>query len=119
MPDRFTKPCPLSADVVLDVTDQFETIIDMLACHRSQVYEWLPFNQGVAHTLPADEAGRRAWLRDWYAALLRPTADRHRDALIATYGADRGRAIEFAEVYEISEYASALDDKARERLFPS
>ncbi len=118
LPDRFTKPYPLAADVVVDVTDQFETIVDMLACHRSQVYEWLPFNTGTADTLPADETARRTWLAQWYAALVRPNTDRYRDALIATYGSKRGQAIQFAEVFEISEYASPLDADARRRLFP-
>ena len=48
---------------------------------------------------------------------MRPQADRYRQELIATYGPDRGAAIEFAELYEISEYASPLDAAARERLF--
>ncbi len=62
LPDRFTKPAPLAGDVVLDVGPWVETIIDMLACHRSQFFEWLPFNRGVQDEVPADEAGRRRWL---------------------------------------------------------
>jgi len=118
MPDRFTKPTPLQADVVIDVGSELETIVDLLACHESQVYEWLPFNRGVLHELPADAAGRRATLREWYIERLRPQADRYRCELIATYGPERGLAIEFAEIYEVSEYASPLDDEARKRLFP-
>jgi hypothetical protein len=37
--------------------------------------------------------------------------------LIETYGPDRGSAIEFAEVFEVSEYAAPLDAPARQRLF--
>ena len=117
--DRFTKPTPLAGDVVIDVGPRVETIIDMLACHQSQFFEWLPFNRGVAGEVPADEAGRRRWLGDWYRGLLRPQAERYRTELIARYGTERGKEIEFAEVFEISEYASPLDDAARERLFPN
>ncbi|HUY32745.1 MAG TPA: PIG-L deacetylase family protein [Pirellulales bacterium] len=118
LPDRFTKPAPLAGDAVIDVGPWIETIIDMLACHRSQFFEWLPFNRGVAGEVPADEAGRRRWLGDWYRGLLRPQAQRYRTELIARYGAKRGEEVEYAEVFEISEYASPLDDAARERLFP-
>ncbi|HEV3004300.1 MAG TPA: PIG-L deacetylase family protein [Pirellulales bacterium] len=119
LPDRFTKPAPLVGDVVLDVGSRVETIVEMLACHRSQFFEWLPFNRGVSDEVPGDEARKRRWLRDWYLGLLRPQADRYRAELIARYGPQRGAAVEYAEVFEISEYGTALDDAARERFFPT
>ena len=118
MTDLFTKPCPLRADVVIDVDDRVDTVVDMLACHSSQVFEFLPFNQGVLDRVPADRAERRVWLREWYAQHVGPRADRFRDELIATYGPQRGRDVRFAEAYEISEYARPMDGALRERLFP-
>ena len=118
LPDRFTRPNLLRGDVVIDVGEQFEQIIDMLACHESQVFEWLPFNSGRAADVPADHSARCSWLRDWYATHLRPQADRYRTELIATYGAERGARVEYAEAFEVSEYAAPLDSAARRRLFP-
>ena len=117
LPDRFTRPNPLRGDVTLDVSEELDTILEMLACHASQVFEWLPFNRGILDQLPADEAGKRAWLRGWYCGYLRPQAERYRQELIATYGSPRGEQVEFAEVFEISEYAAQLDTAARRRLF--
>ena len=45
MADTFSKPNRMAADVVLDVTDRLDTIVAMLACHRSQVFEWLPYEE--------------------------------------------------------------------------
>ena len=118
MPDLFTKPCPLSADVIVDVTDQVDTIVTMLACHASQVFEWLPYLQGILDQVPESEDERFAWLKAWYGAAAGPRADRFRKELIAAYGADRGNRIEHAEMYEISEYAGTWNDAARRRLFP-
>jgi LmbE family N-acetylglucosaminyl deacetylase len=117
LPDRFTRPAPIAPDVVVDVTEVLETAVDMLAAHESQVFEWLPFNQGMLDLVPADAAGRRAWLRGWAAAWPRTLAERYREALVAAYGPQRGGTIEFAEVFEISEYAAPLDAEARRRLF--
>lgn len=117
MPDRFTKPAPLAGDVAIDVGDQLETIIDMLACHHSQVFEWLPHNLGIGDQLSGDEPQQREWLHGWFSDHLRPMAERYRDELVAAYGEKRGCGIEYAEVYEISEYASPLDNAQRQRLF--
>jgi LmbE family N-acetylglucosaminyl deacetylase len=118
LPDRFTKPAPLAGDVVIDVGAYLEQIVDMLACHQSQMFEWLPFNQGLSHEVPHDEAGRHRWLRNWYIERLRPQADRYRQQLIQRYGEPRGREVEFAEVFEISEYAASLTADWRACLFP-
>lgn len=117
LPDLFTRPCPMIADVAIDIRNELETIVDMLACHVSQVFEWLPFLEGSGDRVPRDERQRRAWLRDWYTAYIRPRADRFRQALISAYGETRGNAVEFAEIYEVSAYASAANEETLRRLF--
>jgi LmbE family N-acetylglucosaminyl deacetylase len=117
LPDRFAKPTPLAGDVVIDVTGEIEAILGMLACHRSQVFEWLPFNRGLLDQVPRGEAAKMDWLRAWYLPMLRPAADRYRSELIAAYGPVRGSAIEYAEAFEVSEYAAPLDAAQRRRLF--
>jgi LmbE family N-acetylglucosaminyl deacetylase len=118
LPDDFQRPYPLTPTIAVDVGPVFETILDMLQCHVSQFFEWLPYNMGVADRIPADAKGRRAWLSDWFAGKLRRQADRHRELLIRIYGEEHGRRIEFAEAFEPCEYGSPMDDEARRRLFP-
>lgn len=117
MVDRFTRPTPFRADVAVDVSAQVDAIVSMLACHQSQVFEWLPYNRHHGDGLPKDEEGRLNWLRTWIESRLRETADIHRTALVETYGESEGNRIQFAEVLEISEYAAPLDDARREQLF--
>ena len=119
MNDLFTKPYPLSPDVVLDITPFVDTIVAMLACHASQVFEWLPYNSRSEDQLPDEEGARLNWLGHWYSWRARAVANRFRAALIATYGPKQGEAVQFAEAYEISEYAAAMSDTERKRLFPS
>ena len=119
MTDFFTKPIPMTADVAIDVTQHFDAIVEMLSCHRSQFFEWLPYNQRILDQVPANESDRKAWLADWYRERPATAADRFRTALIDTYGAEHARDIQFAEAYEISEYAASMDDDARQLLFPT
>ncbi len=118
MVDLFTRPCPLRADYVLDITDRLDTIVAMLACHVSQLFEWLPYEDGVLDQVPSGEAERLAWLREWYTGKIAARANRYRKELIAKYGRERGGQICWAEVYEISEYATQPDEATRRRLFP-
>ncbi len=110
-------PYPLAADVVLDIEPHLDTVVDMLACHRSQVYEFLPFNQGILDQLPREEGSRRTWLKSWYVQMIQPRAERFRSALLARYGQQRGGDIQCMEAFEISQYAAPLDAPARQRLF--
>ena len=117
MPDPFTKPDPLEPHVVVDISEHVDTVVEMLACHESQVFEWLPFNRGILDQMPADRGARLAWLKQWYGERPLLYAQRFREQLIKTYGGQRGAKAEYCEAYEISEYAAPLTDEARRRLF--
>jgi hypothetical protein len=116
--DDFKKPVPFSADVVVDIGAEMDTLVDMLRCHVSQFFEWLPYNGGYADQVPADDASRRRWFKELTERRIRPLADRHRDRVVQTYGVERGHKVEYIEAFEVSEYGSPLDDAARARLFP-
>ncbi len=118
LPDLFTRPNPLRADVVVDVTARMDTIVQLLSCHQSQVFEWMPFNQGILDQVPDDDAGRVSWLRTWVEDWKRPFTERYRDRILDIYGPQQGQAIAYVEVLEISEYATPLDAPGKRRLFP-
>jgi len=116
MCDLFTRPYPFRPRVVFDVEPCLDVIVRMLACHRSQVFEFLPYNQGNER-VPESEDDRIAWLAAWYRRMIRPRADHFRAALVARYG-EAGNRVEHIEAYEISEYAAPLADDELDRLFP-
>ncbi|MFV1966952.1 MAG: PIG-L deacetylase family protein [Pirellulaceae bacterium] len=118
MIDLFKRPYPFQADVIYDVAPQLDSMIDLLDCHVSQVYEWLPYNMGIPGRVPRDAEERKGALRGWFSDRLRQVADQFREELIRTYGERWGKMVEFAEAYEISEYAAPLDETTRSRLFP-
>src|SRR5256885_15448494 len=60
--DRFTRPQPFRADIVVSIDDVFEKKVNMLDAHVSQFYEWLPWTQGQFEQVPKDPAERKKWL---------------------------------------------------------
>jgi len=117
MVDLFTRPVGLRADVVLDVANQVDTIAAMLACQRSQVFEWLPYEEGVLESVPEAEADRMQWVRDWYAKHTSQRPTHFRKELLAAFG-DQGSDIQFAEFFEISEYGDNAGAERLRSLFP-
>src|SRR5450759_2537743 len=62
MSDEFIHPEAFKADVAIDIDDVIEKKMDMYHQHKSQMYEWLPFNMGILDQVPASDADRRKWL---------------------------------------------------------
>ncbi len=119
MADLFTRPSRLRADIVIDAGSYVDTIVAMLACQRSQVFEWLPYEDGVLESVPDDEASRIEWLRTWYAKHATPRSDHFRHEILSAFGDEAGKRIKFAEVFEISEYGTSADSERLAELFPN
>ena len=62
LPDNFEKPYPFQPAVGIDVGPVLDRMVDMLHCHESQFYEWLPYNGGYLDQVPAGGTARRQWL---------------------------------------------------------
>src|SRR5919204_3853734 len=52
--DSFTRPQPFRPDIVISIDDVYAKKIDMLDAHVSQVYEWLPWHDGLLQQVPKD-----------------------------------------------------------------
>jgi LmbE family N-acetylglucosaminyl deacetylase len=116
--DAFQKPCRFEPHVVVDIGEEFDRLVDMLHCHASQFYEWLPYNAGHLDEVPDGDGARRAWLAERIGRRIEPLADRHREVVVKTYGPERAADVRYIEAFEVSEYGAPLDEKTRRRLFP-
>jgi hypothetical protein len=82
------------------------------------MYEWLPYNGRYLEEVPADDAERRAWLRQQLDPRLRRAADLYRDQLLGRYGPDKGGQVRYVEAFEVCEYGSPLTEENQKQLFP-
>ncbi len=117
--DNFKKPYSFQPDAAISIDDVMDKKWDMMHCHGSQFYEWLPYVEKVTEPVPEDDAERRAWLPKIWAPFLTQMTECCRDTLSKRYGADKAQTIQFAEAYEICEYGRNPDQSDLERLFPA
>ena len=118
--DAFTYPRPFCPQMVVDIDEVFETKLDMLIAHESQVFEWLPWIGRSEAKVPGSDAPqkRREWLRDFYRDHYDPpVAERFRDLLVSRYGETRGSAVREAEAFELCEYGTRPGAADIERIF--
>ncbi|HEX4212923.1 MAG TPA: PIG-L deacetylase family protein [Candidatus Dormibacteraeota bacterium] len=116
--DHFQKPCPFAPDVVVDIGSVVERKLDMLHEHRSQMYEWLPYNRGILEQVPAGDVERRAWLGQDRLPHYELSDENWRARLVELIGPDRAAEVRYAEAFEACEYGAPLTAEAIRRLFP-
>jgi len=116
MSDRFEYPVPFKADVCIDIDDVIEKKIDMYHEHKSQMYEWLPYNRGGLDEVPATDAERRAWLGRQRKS--GSNAEPYREILAELYGQGRAWKIRYCEAFQDSQYGSRLTKENMLYYFP-
>ena len=119
--DGFQKPYPFHADIAVSVDDTFDQKIDGVHELTSQAYEGgAGGSEEHLATVPpaADPAARKKWLKARWADRQSREADRYRDVLVTFYGEERGKAVKYAEVFEICEYGRRPSSAEIKTLFP-
>jgi len=118
MEDRFTEPAPFVPDIAVAIDDVIDKKIDMYHCHESQMYEWLPYNQGMLDSVPRDPSRRREWLAETRGFRSSGPGETYRALLIQLYGQQMGSRVRQAEAFQVSEYGSQPSLEELKRLFP-
>jgi len=116
--DSFQSPVPFKADIAVDIDDVWQRKLDALDAHRSQVFEWLPYLDGVE--VPEDSQARRRWLDVTWSR--EPTVCT-RAALARRYGTplyepEAAARVRHAEAFELSEYGRQLSPRELDEMFP-
>lgn len=106
MYDIFDSPGSFKADIVINIDDVIEKKMDMFHQHKSQFYEWLPFNNQGPTQVPITDTERRIWLSERWKDIS-SSAVPFREKLIELYG-EKGTDVKYAEAFQDSKYGTLL-----------
>jgi LmbE family N-acetylglucosaminyl deacetylase len=120
--DGFQKPYPFTPDIAVSVDDSFDQKLEGLHELTSQAYEGGASGSAehVAKNVPpaSDEVARRAWLKRRWGARQGSEAEKYRDLLVKLYGEEKGKAVKYAETFEVCEYGRRPSAVEIKTLFP-
>jgi LmbE family N-acetylglucosaminyl deacetylase len=119
--DGFQKPYPFQPQIAVSVDDVFDQKVDALHELTSQTYEGgASGSEEFVRSVPpaSDDTGRRAWLKERWEDRQSREATKARAALAQWYGEERGKAVKYAESFEICEYGRQPTPDEIRKLFP-
>ena len=104
--DRFERPNPFRADVVVAIDDVIEKKVQAMVVMESQFVEGgaLGYNDPLPDNDPAAREARRQRARERFHNSASQAADHWRAKLIELYGEELGKQVRYAEAFEICEY---------------
>jgi LmbE family N-acetylglucosaminyl deacetylase len=117
--DRFEKPNPFSADIIVDIGPVMEKKLDGLLGMVSQFYEG-GANGDESLMNPDPEFKKKRWaeVRARFVNRQMDVANRFRKSLEDYYGKERAAKVQYAEAFEICEYGRRPDKAEIKKLFP-
>ena len=116
MSDGFVHPEPFKAEICVDIDDVIEKKMDMYHEHKSQMYEWLPFNSGRLDQVPASDEARRKWLGETRKKGF--DASQYRAKLADIYGHEKAARIQYCEAFQDSGYGTPITRDNIKHYFP-
>jgi len=116
--DAFLKPYPFDPILAVGFDDVAQKKWDCISDMPSQFGDADSWQARYRANVPTDEAGRKAFLLDAVKQRSADVANQYRDLLVKLYGAQKGRAIHYAEAFELNQYGSPATVEELKRLFP-
>jgi LmbE family N-acetylglucosaminyl deacetylase len=116
--DDFKKPNPFAPDVVVPIDSVIDLKVACVDALESQFYEWNPWLFGYLGEVPKTAPERLEWTRKRVAGRCAELADRFRPKLIELLGDEKGKAVKYAESFEICEYGTQPKREELMRIFP-
>jgi LmbE family N-acetylglucosaminyl deacetylase len=117
--DNFKKPYPFDPILAVGFDEVADKKWDCISSMPSQFGDADSWQARYGRNVPADEAGRKAYLLENVKQRNADVANQHRNLLVQLYGEQKGRTIKYAEAFELNQYGGAATVDQLKALFPT
>jgi len=117
--DGFKKPYPFDPIIAVGIDDVAQKKWDCISALPSQFGDADSWQARYGRNVPADDAGRKAFLLDIVKQRNANEANQYRDLLVKLYGEQKGRAIKYAETFELNQYGAGATADELKKMFPT
>jgi len=117
--DGFQKPYPFDPILAVGIDEVADKKWDCIGSMPSQFGDADSWQGRTRPNVPADEAGRKAFLIEGVKQRSAAVADQYRGLLVKLYGEPKGRTIKYAEAFELNQYGSAATADELKKMFPT
>jgi LmbE family N-acetylglucosaminyl deacetylase len=117
--DDFQRPYAFSPDIVVSIDEVAEKKWSCVAAMPSQFGDKDSWQSRTRPNVPQGDRERQEYLLDVVKQQNQAVADKYRDRLIGRYGDARGRAVKYAEAFELCQYGRQPEaDELRKMFVP-
>jgi N-acetylglucosamine malate deacetylase 1 len=116
--DDFKTPYPFRPDIVVSIDAVAEKKWSCISAMPSQFGDADSWQGRTRPDVPAGDQARPAYLLNLVKLRNEAVANQYRSQLVALYGEQRGRAVKYAEAFEISQYGRQPTMDELKKLFP-
>jgi len=117
--DDFQRPYAFSPDIVVSIDEVAEKKWNCVTAMPSQFGDKDSWQSRTRPNVPQGDRERQEYLLDVVKQQNRAVADKYRDRLIGRYGDARGRAVKYAEAFEVCQYGREPEaDELRKMFVP-
>ena len=117
--DGFERPYPFEPTLVVGIDAVAEQKWECISKMPSQFGDADSWQGRTRPDVPAGDEERAAYLLDLVKQRSEAVADQYRDRLIELYGEEEGRAIRYAEAFELCQYGRQPTVEELKQLFPT
>jgi LmbE family N-acetylglucosaminyl deacetylase len=116
--DGFDVPKTFAPDVVVDIDAVADKKFQCIAAMPSQFGDADSWQGRTLPNMPADDAGRKAYIVQTVKGWLAGGADQYRAQLVARYGQARGSKVKYAEAFQLNQYGRQVKPAELDALVP-
>jgi LmbE family N-acetylglucosaminyl deacetylase len=116
--DGFQDPKPFTPSVVVGIDAVAEKKWQCVSAMPSQFADKDSWQGRTVPNVPAGDRERATFLLDMFKKRNAAVADQYRDRLVALYGEERGRKIQYAEAFQLGQYGRQAPPDELKAMFP-